>query len=137
MGSVREFEDLIVWQLARDLARQVYRVSKKSPFNRDFGLRDQVCSAAVSVAANIAEGFGRGGNKEFVSFLSIARGSVCEVRALLLCAADQGYLPASDLAELINLTKVVASGLTNLMGYLRESALAGPKFRRQSRSPPD
>ena len=86
------FEDLIVWQRARTLAVEIYRVSGVEPFARDFGLQDQIRRAGVSVMSNIAEGFGRYGPAEFSRFLRIALGSNAEVRSQLYLALDLGYL---------------------------------------------
>lgn len=86
------FEDLLVWQKARELTRVIYHVTKSRGFARDFGLRDQIRRAAVSVMSNIAEGFERGGDPEFGHFLSIAKGSCGEVRCQLYVARDQGYV---------------------------------------------
>lgn len=73
MPRIRRFEDLEAWKLARLIARDVYRLTRKRDFARDFGLRDQICRSAVSIMANIAEGFERDGDKEFQNFLSIAK----------------------------------------------------------------
>jgi four helix bundle protein len=86
------FEDLQVWQKARELTREVYDVTSRRAFARDFGLRDQIRRAAVSVMSNIAEGFERGSDAEFGRFLLIAKGSCGEVRSQLYVASDQGYL---------------------------------------------
>ncbi|MBM3123272.1 MAG: four helix bundle protein, partial [Chloroflexi bacterium] len=92
MPTFRRLEDIEAWRLARELAREVYAVSGRPPFDRDFALRDQVRRACVSVAANIAEGYGRGGSQEFLQFLAVAKGSVSEVRSHLYLALDQGYV---------------------------------------------
>jgi four helix bundle protein len=86
------FEDLQIWQKARELTRMVYDVTTRRAFARDFGLRDQIQRAAVSVMSNIAEGFERGSDAEFGRFLLIAKGSCGEVRSQLYVACDQGYL---------------------------------------------
>lgn len=90
--SVKRFEDLVVWQRSRDLSVAIYRITGKGPFSRDFGLRDQVRRAAVSVMSNIAEGFGRYSRSELRQYLSISRGSVTEVRSQLYLARELGYL---------------------------------------------
>ena len=81
MATIKRFEDIEAWKKARELTREVYRHSKVGPFSKDFGLRDQIRRAAVSVMSNIAEGFERGGNKEFMQFLAIAKGSVGEIES--------------------------------------------------------
>jgi len=94
--TVKNFEDLDVWKLARELTIKIYSETKHGPFSKDFGLRDQIKRSAVSVMSNIAEGFERGGNKEFHNFLSIAKGSCGEVRCQLYIAVDQNYLHEND-----------------------------------------
>ena len=89
---VERFEDLIAWQKARLLTAEIYRVTSQGHFARDFGLRDQICRAAVSVMSNIAEGFERNRAAEFHEFLSIAKASCGEVRSQLYVALDAGYL---------------------------------------------
>jgi len=93
---VKRFEDLVVWQKSRDLSVAIYRATSKGPFVRDFGLRDQIRRAAVSVMSNIAEGFGRYSRSELRHFLSIARGSVTEVRSQLYLAHELGYVDDQD-----------------------------------------
>jgi four helix bundle protein len=91
-SAVRSFEDLVAWQVARELVREIYRETSSGNFARDFGLRDQIRRASVSVISNIAEGFERGGNKEFIQFLYHAKGSCGEVRTQLYVAWDLDYL---------------------------------------------
>ncbi len=90
--AVKYFEDLEVWKEARRLTQQVYQATEDTRFSKDFGLRDQIRRASVSVMSNIAEGFERGGNQEFMQFLYIAKGSCGEVRSQLYMALDQGYV---------------------------------------------
>jgi len=97
----KRFEDLLVWQKARELTRVIYDMTKSQAFARDFGLRDQIRRAAVSVMSNIAEGFEREGDSEFGHFLSIAKGSCGEVRSQLYVARDQGYIEV-DVCERIS-----------------------------------
>jgi four helix bundle protein len=96
---VARFEDLAVWKKAKELSLSIYRVTNDGRFSRDWALRDQVRRAAVSVMSNIAEGFGRYSRNEFRHFLSIARGSVSEVRSQLHLARDLGYLTEPDFTE--------------------------------------
>jgi len=86
------FEELGAWKMARDLANLIYVLSRESGFSKDYGFKDQIQRAAVSVMNHIAEGFERGRNKDFATFLFIARGSVGEVRSLLYLALDQKYI---------------------------------------------
>ena len=97
--KVQRFEELEAWQIARELANQIYKITKQESVCRDFGFVDQIRRAAISIMNNIAEGFERGSNKDFVRFLFIARGSAGEVRSLLYLGLDQGYLTNSEFSE--------------------------------------
>src|ERR1700744_6558102 len=100
MATARQFEDLQVWQDARQVVNAVYTVSKTRAFRRDFGLCDQIRRAASSTISNIAEGFERGTRKEFIQFLNIAKGSNGEVRSQLYIARDQEYVTENEFASL-------------------------------------
>src|SRR5262249_24801969 len=95
VATVHQFEDLHVWQEARNLVRDVYQIAKETHFKRDFNLRDQITRASTSTMSNIAEGFERGTRKEFIQFLNIAKGSNGEVRSQLYVALDQNYIDRS------------------------------------------
>ncbi|MBJ7429558.1 MAG: four helix bundle protein, partial [Bacteroidia bacterium] len=86
MSKIEKVEDLISWQKSKDLTIEIYKITKNSSFSKDFGLCNQIQRAAVSIPSNIAEGFGRGGNKEFLQFLSIAKGSLYELKTQLIIA---------------------------------------------------
>lgn len=86
------FESLRVWHDARRLSVAIYAAARAGQFARDFGLRDQICRAAISIMSNIAEGFERGSGREFLQFLKVAKGSAGEVRSQLYAAEDLGYL---------------------------------------------
>jgi four helix bundle protein len=130
MPTFRRFEDIEAWQKARELAQQVYAASGRGRFSKDFVLRDQVRRAAVSVASNIAEGFGRGGSQEFVQFLAVANGSINEVRSQLYLALDQDYITQDEFAELSRAADVVGSLVGGLIGYLRRSGIKGVRHKR-------
>ncbi|UCG31755.1 MAG: four helix bundle protein [Phycisphaerales bacterium] len=93
MAGTKQFEDLIAWQKARELARAVYHATRQPAFGQDLGLKRQIQRASVSVMSNIAEGYERGSQKEFSRFLAISKASCAEVRSLLYVAADAGYVP--------------------------------------------
>ena len=120
-AKVEKFEDLIVWQKAQDLAVDIYRLTSREPFCRDFGLRDQIQRAAVSVMSNIAEGFERYSRPEFRQFLSVARGSVAEVRSQLHLARSLKYVTELDFENTYSLCK----DISNLIGALRKSLQRG------------
>ncbi len=128
MATFRTFEEIEAWQQARELTQLVYAVSGRGAFGRDVALRDQVRRAAVSVMSNIAEGFGRGGLREFVQFLSVARGSTSEVGAQLHVAVDQGYLSSDSFVHLQEQVTRTGSVLSGLMRYLRCSTIKGAKY---------
>jgi four helix bundle protein len=132
MATFKTFEEIEAWQQARELTRLVYEVSGKGAFGRDFALRDQIRRAAVSVVSNIAEGFGRGGIREFVQFLSVARGSASEVSAQLYVALDQEYVSADGFARLQEQATRTGSVISGLIRYLRTTAMRGSKFRANS-----
>ncbi len=126
MSSIRRFEDVLGWQRARELAREIYRASASGAFAKDFTLRDQIRRASVSVLSNIAEGFERGSDREFAQFLNIAKGSVGEVRCQLYVALDQGYLSAEQFEELTERSAEVGRLLSGLISYLQKADLKGP-----------
>jgi len=100
-NKIEKFEDFIAWQKARKLTRQIYNATNLPAFSRDFGLKDQIRRAAVSIMSNIAEGFERGRPSEFHQFLSIAKGSCAEVRSQLYVAFDAGYVNEPQFRELM------------------------------------
>lgn len=113
--KVERFEDLIAWQKARQLASDIYRITSHGEFAKDFGLRDQIRRAAVSVMSNIAEGFDRGSRSEFHQFLVIAKASCAEVRSQLYVAQDVGYINQEN----FNTANSNASELSRIIGGLR------------------
>jgi four helix bundle protein len=120
MNSFRTIEEMTAWQKARELTRHIYEASGRGRFARDFGLTDQIRRASVSVMSNIAEGFERRGDKEFAHFLSIAKGSLGEVRAQLYVALDQSYIDKPTFEELCLLTTDTGRLLGGLARYLRQ-----------------
>jgi len=132
--AVKQFEDLEVWQEARRLTQVIYRVTKAERFLKDFALRDQVQRAAVSVMSNIAEGFERGGNQEFIQFLYVAKASCGEVRSQIYVALDQGYMSKTDSEESIIDFRRLSGMIGNLINYLRRSGMKGAKFSASRKS---
>ena len=117
VGRVERFEDLIAWQKARELTRQVYLLTKNGEFSRDFGLRDQIQRASVSIMSNLAEGFERGGRAEFHQFVVIAKGSCAEVRSQLYVALDVGYISQEEFDQV----HALAIEVSRILGGLRAS----------------
>jgi len=129
MSSFQRFEDIEAWQKARELTKAIYAMSNDGQFARDFGLRDQVRRASVSIMSNIAEGFGRGGNKEFMQFLSTAKGSASEVQAQLYVAIDAGYINQDQFQKLYSETEATARMIAGLLRYLQNSDFKGAKYK--------
>jgi len=121
-GNGQTFEDLLVWQKGMDLVTDVYGICRVDPLSRDFGLRDQLQRAAVSIPANIAEGYERGSRKEYIQFLVIAKGSAGELRCLLQVAQRLEYLDQNRSQELIARATEVSKMLKGLMISLKENA---------------
>jgi len=119
MATIQRFEDLDVWQNARTLTNRVYEHARQDPFSKDFGLRDQIQRAAISVMSNIAEGFESRTQSIFVDHLGYARGSAGEVRAQLYVAHDQGYISVSEFDETYDLTDKVSRQLFKLIQHLK------------------
>ncbi|MDP1746152.1 MAG: four helix bundle protein [Bacteroidota bacterium] len=131
MSTIQKFEDLKVWQKAREVNLGIYKLSNKGSFSKDFGLRDQIRRASVSVLSNIAEGFERNGNKEFNQFLSIAKASAAEVRAQLYVAKDLEYISNDEFTEVVNGLIEVSKMLSGLMSYLKTTEIKGSKFMEE------
>lgn len=129
MATIKRFEDIGAWKKARALANCVYDASDEGRFSRDFALRDQMRRAAISVLSNIAEGFERGGDNEFIQFLAIAKGSVGELRSQLYLAVDRKYLTAAQFKQLSGEATEISRMLAGLMDYLSKSKLRGSKYR--------
>ncbi len=129
MTKMERFEDMECWKKARELTRLVYAISSDNKFSRDFGLRDQLRRASVSILSNIAEGFERDGDKEFAQFLALAKGSCGETRAQLYVALDQRYVTEEEFKTLTRQATEISRMISGLMKYLRQSALRGRKYR--------
>ncbi len=132
MATFTRFEDIESWQKDRYLTRLIYSTTSEGPFARDYGLRDQIRRSAVSIMANIAEGFGRGGNKELITFLSNARGSCAEVKSHLYVAFDCGLLPQKDFDTFYSVASETEGLISGLMKYLATSVVRGRKFKQSS-----
>ena len=122
MSTIRRFEDVEAWQLGRELTRRVYEVTRAGAFSRDFGLRDQIQRAAVSITSNIAEGFERRSPAEFARSLLIARGSAGEVRSQLYAALDLGYIDRNAFDDLYRLASRISKATGALARHNRQHA---------------
>lgn len=121
MAGIKRFEEIMAWQKARELVRETYRVYGVAPFSRDFGLKDQICRAAVSAMTNVAEGFGRKSSKDFAHFLDVARGSTLEVQSLLYVARDLNYVQAIEFEKLYKIAEETISLIAGFTAYLRRT----------------
>ena len=129
MATAQQFEDLNVWQDARGLVSEIYKIANQRLFRRDFSLRDQITRAATSTMSNIAEGFERGTRKEFIQFLNVAKGSNGEVRSQLYVALDQEYIDQVTFETLRKSALTLSRRIAKFIDYL-ESVRA--KSRRRS-----
>lgn len=127
--NYKSFEDLEIWQNARALCKDIFIVTRNSDFNKDYRFVSQITAASGSIMDNIAEGFERGGNKEFQQFLSIAKGSCGEVRSQIYRAFDFGYIDQNTLDTLLNNVKQLSSGIYYFIQFLKNSELKGVKFK--------
>ncbi len=119
MASFNRFEDILAWQKAREATLIVYAKTSDGHFAKDFGLRDQIRRASVSIMANIAEGFGRRSDKEFANFLNIAHGSVAETQSHLYVAADLKYISQDDFRLLYRQYDETSKMIMGLTKHLR------------------
>ena len=130
MATIERFEDIEAWQSARKLRQAVYLLTRAKPFASDFALADQIRRAAISGGSKIAEGFERGGNREFIQFLSNSKGSVGEIKDQLCCALDECYITQVQFDEVYRLADSSSRLIGGFMSYLRRSDLVGHKFDR-------
>ena len=122
MSTVRRFEDLVAWQKARTLTSSVYSLCREGELAKDFGLRDQIRRSVVSVQSNIAEGFGRGSDRDFVRFLRMSKASGCEFRSQLYNLLDAGYVEEVTFQSLYTASEETESITGGLIRYLESAA---------------
>lgn len=123
------FEDLKIWKEARELSKEIYVISRLPEFSKDYRFVGQITSAAGSIMDNIAEGFERDGNKEFLQFLSIAKGSCGELRSQLYRAYDAGYINEEIFETLVNNIKLLSASIFYFMKNLKSSDMVGKKYK--------
>lgn len=128
MRVYKHFTEMEVWQKAKLLTKLIYEATSTGTFSRDWALRDQIRKASVSIPSNIAEGFERGGNKEFIRFLSIAKGSAGEVLTQLHIAFDLGHLTENEFERLQDQTVRIGRMLGGFVQYLKKSSRKGPTY---------
>ena len=126
--KIERFEDLEIWQEARELCKFIRSLTRKPEFSKDFKLVGQINGSSGSIMDNIAEGFDRDGNKEFIQFLSISRGSNAETRSQAYRAIDSAYIDQIELDEVLNRTERLRTKIKSLMIYLKNSERKGNKY---------
>lgn len=131
MATIKRFEEIESWQMARELCRGVYKaISANSNFRKDYSLRNQIDRSSGSVMDNITEGFSRDGNREFIQFLSISKGSASEVQSQLYRSLDRGYIDKETFESLYQQSEQTKSKLGAFINYLKKSSIKGSKFLR-------
>ena len=128
MSGIVRFEEIQAWITARELTNLIYGLSNQASFSRDFGLKDQIRRAAVSVMSNIAEGFESRTDVQFINYLGMARASAGELRAQLYIALDQCYITKEKFQETYTLSEKCARQIAGFISYLE----ANPRPRRLS-----
>ena len=123
----KRFEELVIWQKSRDFAKMIYSLARTLAFAKDYGLKDQIQRAAVSVSSNIAEGFERNGNVEFTNFLFIAKGSCGEVRSQLYIAYDLNYITQVQFEEAVSQSVELSKSIYSFIKSLKSSSYRGIK----------
>lgn len=117
--KIEKFEDIDAWKEARDLNKVIYQISKREPFKKDLGLTSQIQRASVSIMANIAEGFDRKSNKEFIQYLYIASSSASEIQSHLYAALDLRYITEEEFKKLYEQAKKVKKLINGFIAYLK------------------
>lgn len=135
MAAFKTFEEIDAWKNARNLADKIFKLTLGDSFSKDFKLRDQINGSSGSIMDNIAEGFERSGNREFIQFLSIAKGSAGETRSQLYRAFDRKYITQNQFNLLVEEVIQISKQISSLMNYLRNSELKGIKFVREPDEP--
>jgi four helix bundle protein len=128
MATVKRFEDLLAWQKARELTRDVYKALASC---RDYGFKDQIQRASISVMSNVAEGFESGTRQEFLNYLYIAKGSAGEVRAQLYAAHDIGYLNMETFKYIKSLAEECSKLISTFIRKLKDSPHVGLQYKRE------
>ncbi|HLO58616.1 MAG TPA: four helix bundle protein [Bacteroidales bacterium] len=129
MSTINRFEDLEIWQLSRFLCKEINMIIHSNAFRNDFTLINQIKGSSGSIMDNIAEGFERGGNKEFSQFLSISKGSAGESRSQLYRAFDNSYITEDQLKDLRKRLIQLSSKISNMMSYIKQSEYKGTKYK--------
>ena len=129
MTTWSKFEDIDVWQKAREVAKDKYLLTSKEIFKNDYSLRNQMRKTAGSIMDNIAEGFDRGGNQEFIQFLSISRGSAGELKSQIYRAFDYKFISEKEFSDYIENVEAISKMISGLINYLNKKTYRGIKYK--------
>ena len=129
MATIRKFQDLEAWKKSREFSKEIWKLTQKGSFSKDYKLKDQINSSSGSAMDNIAEGFGRGGRAEFINFLSIAKGSNDEAKSQLYRALDREHIDEATFQLIYEIGDEAAKTISGLMEYLNKSVIRGQKFK--------
>ena len=129
MPTPKDFEELAIFQMARELSKRIYQPTLRGDFKHDSRFVQQIRAAAGSIMDNIAEGFERNGNKEFINFLYFAKGSCGEVRSQLIRANDVGYLTTDEFNQLYTDCRKLSAGIMKFINELKSSDMSGAKYK--------
>lgn len=129
MATINRFEDLEIWQLSRALNKDVWELTMRDEFKVQYQINNQLRRASISIMNNISEGFDRDGNKEFIQFLSIAKGSTGEVKNMLYALLDISLITKTEFERLTEDAERIRNKITKLMSYLKESEFKGKKYK--------
>lgn len=130
MAKVEKFEDLVIWQMARSLSKEVYDLTRRGEFKYDTRFVQQIRASSGSVMDNIAEGFERDGNKEFANFLYIAKGSCGEVRSQIYRACDVGFITKEESNQLVDDCFKLSASIAKFINSLKTSEISGMKNKK-------
>ena len=131
MATIQRFEDLEVWQLARELCQKIYPLTFEEPVAKDFRYKDQIRGTSGSIMDNIAEGFGRGSKLEFINSLTIAKGEAEELKSQLYRGLDVNYFSEAMFKELYTMTDLAVKKIGAFISYLNKSNIRGQKFKER------
>ncbi len=128
MSTIKDFREIEAWKKARGLSAEIYKMTNSTDLSKDYSLKDQIRRSSGSIMDNIAEGFERDGRKEFIYFLSIAKGSSGEVVSQLYRAYDQNYISKEQFEKLTNDANGIGKMIGSFMNYLKKTKHRGKKF---------